>query len=48
LTLNYDEPLSTFAFNFKLRRYTLANYMDEIRTMRDMYGAAARMLLATS
>ena len=26
----------------------LANYMDEIRTMRDMYGAAAQMLLANS
>jgi hypothetical protein len=22
LKLNYDEPLSTFAFDFKLRRYT--------------------------
>jgi hypothetical protein len=22
LTLKYDEPLSTFAFNFNLRRYT--------------------------
>ena len=28
LTLKYDEPLSTFAFNSSLRRYTVATHAE--------------------
>jgi hypothetical protein len=35
LTLKYDEPLSNFAFNFNLRRYTLT--LDNGRSWTGMY-----------
>ena len=36
LKLNYDEPLSNFAFNFNLRRYNLASCSLEERRAADM------------
>jgi hypothetical protein len=35
LTLNFDEPLSTFAFKFNLRRYILGEKADVLVTCMD-------------
>jgi len=34
--LKYDEPLSSFAFNFDLRRYTLAESETDVKRKKDL------------
>jgi len=39
LTLQYDASLSTFAFNFNLRRYSVALVLRRLRRIcREVYG----------
>jgi hypothetical protein len=38
LTLKYDEPLSNFAFNFNLRRYTTCYPLDTLKSQMSVRG----------
>jgi hypothetical protein len=45
----YDEPLSKFASNFNLRRYTLYNYIDKrVEYLALLAGRARQIMLAAA
>jgi hypothetical protein len=54
LKLEYDEPLSNFAFNFNLRRYTeelpalVEAELPAAKGLKSITGRACRIMLATS
>ena len=41
MKLKYDDPLSSFAFNFNLRRYHLDSMLRELHSSADMFDGAA-------